>query len=76
MDSLQRNIHEKTQEIWTLGQEKEQLLSRIQMLQNRLLQDAQLATQLKVRSWLQPWSARTRGSSSCGNARNAGHTPV
>merc|ERR1719420_2106469 len=48
VDSLQRNIHEKTQEIWTLGQEKEQLLSRIQMLQNRLLQDAQLATQLKV----------------------------
>jgi len=48
VNQLRRNIHEKTQEIWKLGQEKEQLLTRIQMLQNRLLEDAQLATQLKA----------------------------
>jgi len=48
VNNLRKNIHEKTQEIWQLGQEKETLLARIQMLQNRLLEDAQLATQLKA----------------------------
>merc|ERR1719191_80137 len=48
VSSLKQEVYEKTQEIFQLGADKEELLRRIQMLQHRLLQQAQLATQLKA----------------------------